>query len=601
MVLDDGVLPSRPRPVAWLPAGLRAALATVGITAAALATLVLAVVLDGDARGLSGTVAALPVVVGVAYVAAGLLGWTRRPHNRVGPLLTAAGLAWIVWGLRAADAPFLAAVGLLCEPLPFAITLHLLLAFPSGRLEGRAERTVTGAGYLSIPLVHAPAELLGASRDDGLRVLDVMDDAALADFALAVQTIADGALLIAAAVLLVRRLDASDPRRTGAPVYLCGLVALAVVALLDVFDGAGLTVSGGWLGDVLDAAGIAIVTLLPLGFVAGILRGDFARAGELEGLVSRLGDARTGRAALGAAVADALGDPSATLAYWLPAEGRYVDAGGTALEPASGRGVEEVTHEGRRVGAIVYDGLLLRDPGPVRSAASVVGMALERERLAAELRASANELWASRTRLAEVADDERRRIARDLHDGAQQRLVLLAIESDRLRQRAEDPEAVRRGALALRRGLDEAVTDIRWLVQGIVPPLLAERGLHAAAEELVAQAPIPVAFEADPAAPEAQPHVQTAGYFVISEALANVAKHARASRATVSLGRHHGHLRIEVVDDGVGGASRARGTGIHGMADRVAAVGGTLELESEPGAGTRVCVELPCGAGALPT
>jgi hypothetical protein len=368
--------------------------------------------LPATRAGCAAPRAALRVVVAVAYVASGVLGWTRRPHNRVGPLLAAAGLAWMVWALRGADAPFLTAVGLLCEPLPFAITLHLLLAFPSGRLEGRAEVAVAAAAYVSIPLVHAPAELVGASRHDGIRVLDVVDDASLADVALTVQTAVDAVLLAAAAVLVLRRLRAPDPRRTAAPVYLCGLVALAVVALLDVLDGSGLTVSGGLPGDVLDAVGIAIVALLPLGFVAGILRGNFARAGELEGLVDRLANAPRGPAALAAAVSDALGDPSATLAYWLPAEGRYVDASGAALEPGPGRAVEEVTHEGRRVGAIAYDGLLLRDPGPVRSAAMVVGLALERERLAAELRASARELRASRARLAEVADEERRRLDR---------------------------------------------------------------------------------------------------------------------------------------------------------------------------------------------
>jgi signal transduction histidine kinase len=247
------------------------------------------------------------------------------------------------------------------------------------------------------------------------------------------------------------------------------------------------------------------------------------------------------------------------------------------------------------VGAIVYDPVLLSGPEPVRSVARVVGLALDHERLAAELRASARELRASRARLAEAADAERRRIARDLHDGAQQRLVLLAIESDRLRRRADDPEAVRHAALELRNGLDAAVTDIRGLVQGIVPPLLAERGLRAAAEELAAQAPLPVVLQGDPEfdAPE---HVQSAGYFVISEALVNIAKHARASHATVSLERRNGALRIEVSDNGVGGADRTRGTGIDGLADRVAAVGGTLEIESNPGAGTRLWAELPCGS-----
>jgi signal transduction histidine kinase len=584
--------------IALLPAGLGLALAMIGLCAGALAAVELAIVLPGDAGGVSDAVAALPAVVGLTYVGAGLVAWGRRPHNRMGPLLGAVGLAWIAWGLRAADVPFLTAVGLLCEALPFAVTVHLLLAFPSGRLAGGAERIVVAVGYLLIPLVHFPTELLGASREDGIGVLDVVDDPGVADVALAVQTAADGAMLAAAAVLAIRRLRVADAgwRTTVAPLYLCGLVALAVVALLDALDGAGLTASGGWPVDVLDAVGIAIVLLLPLAFLAGTLMGGFARAGELGELVRRLDDTPVGTAQLAAAVADGLGDPSAELAYWLAAEGRYVDATGAPLDLEPTRGVEEVTHGGRRVGAIVYDRVLLSGAEPVRSMARVVGLALDHERLAAELRASARELRASRARLAEAADAERRRIARDLHDGAQQRLVLLAIESDRLRRRADDPEAVREAALGLRGGLDAAVTDIRGLVQGILPPLLAERGLRAAAEELAAQAPLPVALECDPEEFDAPEHVQSAGYFVISEALVNVAKHSQATHATVSLERRDGALRIEVSDDGVGGADRARGTGIDGLTDRVAAVGGRLELESAPGAGTRLRAELPCGS-----
>ena len=582
----------------WLPAGLGPALAMIGLCAGVLAALELAIVLAGGAGGVSDAVAALPALAGLIYVGAGLVAWARRPHNRMGPLLAAAGLAWMGWGLRAADVPFLAAVGLLCEALPFAVMMHLLLAFPSGRVAGRAERIVVAVGYLLVPFVHAPTELLGASRGDGIRVLDVVDDPGVADAALAVQTVADGALVAAAALLVVRRLRVADPgwRGLAAALSLCGLVALAAVALLDAIDGAGFTSSAGWPVDLLDALGIAIVLLLPLAFLGGTLMGGFARAGELGELVRRLGETTPGPAALEAAVGDGLGDPSAELAYWLPRERRYVDATGAPIDFASGRGVQEVTHGGRRVGAIVYDPVLLSGAEPVSSVARIVGLALDHERLAAELRASARELRASRARLAEAADAERRRIARDLHDGAQQRLVLLAIDSDRLRRRADDPQAVRDGALELRHGLDAAVTDIRGLVQGIVPPLLAERGLRAAAEELAAQAPLPVALEGDPEELEAPEHIQSAGYFVISEALVNVVKHSRATRATVSLGRRNGALWIEVSDDGVGGADRARGTGIDGLADRVAAVGGRLELESTPGAGTRLCAELPCGS-----
>jgi signal transduction histidine kinase len=578
------------------PAGLRLALVTIATCAVALAMLQLGIVLASDSPGVSGAAAALPALAGVVYVGAGLVAWGRRPHNRMGPLLAAAGLAWIAWGLRAADVPALAATGLLCEALPFAIIVHLVLAFPSGRLEGAAERIAVAAGYLLVPLVHAPTELLGASRDDGIRVLDVVDDAGVADVALAVQTVADGAVLAAAALLVARHLRAGDSRlrRTAGPVYLAGIVTLTVVALLDVLDGTGFTASGDWPLDLLDALGIAIVLLLPLAFLAGTMLGGFARAGELQELVRRLDQAPMGEAPLAAAVADALGDPSAELVYWLPEERRYVDASGSPLELDPSRGVEAVTHSGRRVGAIAYDRVLLRDAEPVRSVAQVVGLALDHERLAAELRASARELRASRARLAEAADGERRRIARDLHDGAQQRLVLLAIESDRLRRSADEPEAVRRAALELRQGLDHAVTDIRRLVQGIVPPLLAERGLRAAAEELAAGAPIPVSLDADPGELEAPAHIESAGYFVISEGLVNIVKHAQATRASVSLHRRDGMLRIEVADDGVGGADRTRGTGIDGLADRVAAVGGRFDVDSAPGHGTRLRVELPC-------
>ena len=578
------------------PSGLGLALATIGLCVAALATLQLAVVIAGDPPGVSDATVALPTLVGIVYAGAGLVAWARRPHSRIGPLLTAAGLAWFGWGLWGADIPVLVAVGLLCGALPFAIMVHLLLAFPSGRLERRCERALVAVGYLLIPLVHLPAELLGASRDDGLTVLAVVHDPAVGDVARAVQVAAQGVLLAAAAVLVFRRLRAGGPdwRRLAAPLYLSGIAALAFVALLGVLQGAGFTAAGGWLVDLLDAVGIAVVVLLPLAFLAAMLRGGFARAGELGELVRRLGDAPLGQAPLAAAVADALGDPTATLAYWLPEARRYVDASGAPLEPDSQGELEEVTHDGRRVGAIVYDGALLRDAEPVRSVARMVGLVLERERLAAELRASAQELRASRARLAEATDTERRRIARDLHDGAQQRLVLLAIESEQLARRADQPALVRQAAGELRAGLDAALADIRGLVQGIVPPLLAERGLRTAVEELAAQAPLPVTLDLDGGGLDAPEHVQSTAYFVISEALVNVAKHARATHATVSLGRDNGVLRLEVSDDGIGGADGDRGSGIDGLADRVAAVGGTFAVESGPGAGTRLDAELPC-------
>jgi signal transduction histidine kinase len=569
--------------------GLGRGLTTIAACAGALAGLQLAAVFAGWGPGASDPVAALPALFGVLYVATGLVAWARRPHNRIGTLLVAAGVAWIGWGLRAADVPVLAAVGLLCESLPFAIVVHLLLAFPSGRLQGRLDRIVVAIGYLAIPLVHVPTELLGASSADGIGVLDVAGDPALADVATAMQTAVDGLVILLAAALLWHRRATGDPRwrRLGAPLTVAGIAALAAIGLLDVLEGAGFPATGGPAADLVDVLGIALVVALPVGFAA-TLRGGFAAVGDLEELVREPPE----RGRLVAAVADALGDPSAQLVYWLPDERRYVDEAGAPLQPA--RGVQEVTHNGRRVGAIAYDRALLRDAGPVRSVARIAGLALDHERLAAELRAHARALEASRARLTKLADAERRRIARDLHDGAQQRLVLLAVASERIARAADDPRTVRRIAAEMRAGSDAAISELRALVEGLVPPLLAERGLRAAAAELAASAPIPVAFEADPAEPHMPEHVESAGYFVISEALVNVAKHARATQATVSLHHYDGALRIEVADNGVGGIDRTRGTGLDGLADRVAAAGGRLDVISPPGLGTHITAELPC-------
>jgi len=213
-----------------------------------------------------------------------------------------------------------------------------------------------------------------------------------------------------------------------------------------------------------------------------------------------------------------------------------------------------------------------------------------------DLRTTIRELRDSRMRLARAADAERRRIARRLHEGAQQTLVLLAIESEQLRLQPDDPNAVRAAAGDLRRKLDLTLDDLRALSRELLPPLLAERGLRTAVEELAAAAPFPVKVEADPRAEfEAPEHVLSTGYFATRQALANVAKHTGATHATVSLHRDRDDvLHIDVVDDGVGGADPARETGNDRVGDRVAAVGGSFAVESSQ-SGTRVTIELPCG------
>jgi signal transduction histidine kinase len=233
----------------------------------------------------------------------------------------------------------------------------------------------------------------------------------------------------------------------------------------------------------------------------------------------------------------------------------------------------------------------------VRAAGRVIAIALDNERLTADVRASRDELRASRARIVEATDGERRRIARDLHDGLQARLVLLAMCAHGVRTDPAASPAVRAQALELESGLQDANTELRELVQGVMPAALTERGLFAAVEDLVDRVPIPIDLELELDQGEASlpAVVESTGYFVTSEAVANAVKHSRARELTLRLAQRGGRLRIEVGDDGVGGARVCEGAGMRGMADRVDAVGGRLAVDSPPGAGTRLVAELPWG------
>jgi signal transduction histidine kinase len=239
------------------------------------------------------------------------------------------------------------------------------------------------------------------------------------------------------------------------------------------------------------------------------------------------------------------------LAFWFPDRGAYVDGHGrpVGLPPA---------------------------------------VALERERLTAHLRAHREELRASRARLVEAADDERRRMARDLHDGLQSRLVLLAIQAHTVRTNGASD-----GALALEQGLQAAITELRELVQGLMPAALTERGLCAAIEDLVDRVPIPTELVLPSARDRFPAPTESAGYFVVSEAISNALKHAHTRALSIRLEQLADTLRLEIRDDGVGGATVGSGSGLRSIADRVDAADGHFRFESPAGAGTRIVVELP--------
>ena len=537
-----------------------------------------------------------PVAVGGVYAAAGLVAWWRRPSNRIGALLVAGALSLLVAGLANAASPVLSVPGEILGIVPLAVLIHLLLAFPSGRLRSRAARAAAVAAYVLALLDQAPRYVFAAATgpDGVLAVTDRPDLAALgADAGHAVGSV----VLVATAVILAGRLRRAEPtrRRVLLPLFGYGMVAVLLVSV------------SAWLEPLLGVPArftvqAAVLAGVPVAFVLVLLRGGFARTGEIAELGAWLAGAAAGRAGLAGALARTLGDPSLQVVFWLPGQHGYVDAAGTPVAlPAAGAGraAAEITSAGRRVGAIIYDATLIDDAAAVRAAGQVLALAVEAERLTAQLRAGEAELRRSRARIVQASDRERRRIARNLHDGLQVRLVLLALDAQQL---AKDPDAtagMREAAEALRAGIDGAAAELRSFVHAVMPAGLIERGLAAAVEDLADRVPIRTRLHTDGlcgAGSRLPAAVESTAYFVVAEGLANALKHARARELTVRLARTGGHLVVEVGDDGIGGASLDEGSGLRGLADRVDALGGRLCCDSRPGAGTKLAAELPCGS-----
>jgi signal transduction histidine kinase len=566
------------------PEVLRPALGLIGAVAILFAGVEVALLIEAGFEP-AWFLGAFPLG-GLIYVGTGLFAWARRPNNRMGPIIVAAGFVWFAAGLGETAVPALVAVGMIVATIPLAFVEYLLLAFPSGRLRTRAERIVVAAGFFVCTVLQVPNYLF-REGPPGM-VLHAADNPDLALAGYWVQVAAGVATVVATAAILIGRLRRAEPakRRVLAPLYLYGIFALLAIP-------ASARIVRTWFPDealTLSVIQLAVLMAIPVAFVAAVLRGGFARTGEIEELGAHLAAAE-GRPALQDALRRALGDPSLELWFWVSGPGGYVDGEGTAVDPpspGSERALAQVEIGQRPIGAIVYDATLVADAELVADAARVIALALDHERLTAELLASREGLRISRARLVEATDAERRRIARDLHDGLQTRLVLLAM----LAARSREDEAA---AAELAEGLQVAIAELRELVQGVVPAALTERGLCAAAEDLSDRMPIPVALDLDPGPTPLPSGVETAGYFVVSEAFSNAVKHARAEELRLSIGRRNGSLRIEIADDGVGGAAPSGG-GLSGLADRIDALEGRLSVVSPPGGGTRIVAEVPCGS-----
>jgi signal transduction histidine kinase len=390
------------------------------------------------------------------------------------------------------------------------------------------------------------------------------------------------------------------------PLLIAGLCAVALVPLALLAEILTLGVQGvGGLGtiDYLGpwplGVGLGLV-LLALAPAAAVL--VVATLDALHTLLCTIGRALlASRAAPSGPVremlAESLGDRSVAIAYWLADREAFVDEAGHPValpEPGSGRAWTAVEQDGRRVAAILHDAALDTSPELVHAAAAASSLAIDNERLKADLRARVEDLRVSRLRIVEAADEARRRIERDLHDGAQQQLLALALELRVLRSSISDPEA---GPLVDGLGvrLEAALRELRELARGIHPAILTRSGLEPAIAALAERAPVPVRVEMAIDGRLA-PAVEAAAYFVVAEALTNVARYAKAPDARVELRRDGDGIVVLVADDGVGGADLNAGSGLRGLQDRLAVVDGVLVIDSPPGAGTRLEARIPLAA-----
>jgi signal transduction histidine kinase len=400
------------------------------------------------------------------------------------------------------------------------------------------------------------------------------------------------ALALIGVVLLWRRwwaLPRWQRRRPAQILINCfslSLVMLAALLAAGAFQLPGF--------EILRLATFAVAGLAPLAFLAGLLDARLAKGGVGDLMVQLRTDPAPDLRAL---LAQALRDPTLSLVYWLPQYGSWADQDGNPAnlpEPDSDRRVTLVEQNGEQVAALVYDATLGEEPELVEAVSAAAGIALENGRLEAELRARLQELHGSRTRVVEAQQDERRRLERDLHDGAQQRLVALALELGMLAEQVDSDPNTQSRLKRARSELAQSLNELRDIAHGLHPAVVSGHGLAVALESLVAVTPLEVQLKTDglPRLPEP---LEVAAYYVVSESLTNAAKHSRASRVSVDVGVTNDILIAEIVDDGIGGVDSERGTGLRGLADRVEALNGRLRIWSAPGHGTRVRAEIPCG------
>jgi signal transduction histidine kinase len=535
---------------------------------------------------LGGAVALLGV--GWALLACGLVFWGRHPGNALGPLLAAAGCAWFLaeWDSPGAGSPLVFTIGLVLYSACPPVAAWATLAYPGGRLSSWEERGAVAlalAGALVVlglipALFYDPATLGCTQCPDNLLLVadkpDLTDDLDRLGVHLG---LAWSLLLIAVAGWRIAR-SSRTRQRVVAPVVLAGCAYLGLVAatfatsLERGFVGSGELERRLWLGQA------AALGALAAAVAWGLVRTRRTRS-SLARLVVELGEPAA-PSGLRDGLAETLADPGLEIAYPV-GEGRYADALGRPVDLTlrDGRATTPLIRDGRPVAVLVHRIGLLDNPELIEEVASTARLALENERLQAEARAQLEDLRSSRARIIEAGDAERRQLERDLHDGAQQRLVGLSLALRLLQTRLGADDDRQLGLLTEAESeLGLAIAELRELAHGIHPAVLSDEGLAAAVEALAEEVPLRIG---DLPQERFSPAVETAAYLVVAEA-------AKAGAASVRAERRDCALVVEV-------EAEAEPKELVDLEDRVGALDGRLDVERAPDGGVRIRAEIPCG------
>lgn len=532
-----------------------------------------------------------------AYLAAGTIAMAARPASRIGIWLYLAGFLSLVGNFGNTQVSGIHQVGLGFTDMYQVPIGVMILTYPTGRFTDVRHRwlAIGAIAWLTVfgllVMAYLDPSLCPAAAQCPANPFLVIRDPDVANAIYETGQVVGVALWACFAFFVFERwLRASAvSRRLLLPVWLAGILIAGgnVVSTVLSTMHAGGTTSLTWDYWI---NGTLLGTLLPVVFLAGLLRSTLARA-SIAAFVEEVG-AGVSLGRLRESFARLVGDRNLQLAFPI-GDGTFADSLGDAVElppPAGGRVATPIGRAGETVAIVVHDAALEVDPALVRAAGVAAGLALENERLAAEVRGRLSAVRASRARLVEAADAERAKIERMLHDGAQQRLVALAIQLRVLGDGTEDL-AVREQLAALGGELDDALAELRELARGIHPAVLVQSGLRSALESLAQRSPIPVLIDM----PDGRyaDSIEATAYYVAAEAVTNAIRYANASSLVISAKSVGASLELSVSDNGDGGADATAGSGLVGLEDRVAAVGGSMELTSAPGSGTVVHVVLP--------